>query len=646
MVMTLAIFVLGIWSHTFYASRMLRRDMQRVLGEQQFSTVSLLAAEVDDELTDSLREVDKLAAYASPSMLAQPATLQRYLEQHLVFQEPFNAGVVAYRQDGTVIAEVPRSLKRYGVNDMDVESVGTALQQGQANIGPPRMDRKISAPVFFMTVPIRDQHGRVIGALAGITRLDQPSFLGRFTQNPQGEMGDYSIIAGQHRLIVASTSKNEVIAALPDPGVNPSFDRLMSGEDVTTVYTSSEGVERLASVKRIPAAHWIMLASLPTKEAFAPISILQQRMLLTSALLTLLAAIMLRWALRQELAPMLAAARTLRRAEQAFTPLPIARSDEVGELIGGFNRVLLDLYEREHALRKTERSLREAQGIAGVGSYVLDLSTGRWTSSDVFDQVFGIGSHYERTVAGWLATVHPEDRAMMANYFEQEVLTRRQAFDKIYRIVRQNDQVTRWVHGLGQLEFDAQGQLRAMHGTVQDITAHQQAQQYEQFRNSTLELIASGAPIANTLDALVHGMEQVHPAMRCSILLLDASGRHLARGRGTQPAGLLRRCHRGRRGRTGQWIVRQRLRERRARCRGGHPDPPLLGTPSRAGRACRLGRLLVAAHTRIERSAAGHLCHLPRPAAPPGCKRAPARRAISASGQHCPRKTDGSRTAA
>ena len=42
-VVTLAIFVAGIWSLTFYATRNLRSDMVRLLGEQQFSTVTLVA---------------------------------------------------------------------------------------------------------------------------------------------------------------------------------------------------------------------------------------------------------------------------------------------------------------------------------------------------------------------------------------------------------------------------------------------------------------------------------------------------------------------------------------------------------------------------------------------------------------------------
>jgi diguanylate cyclase (GGDEF)-like protein/PAS domain S-box-containing protein len=50
-------------------------------------------------------------------------------------------------------------------------------------------------------------------------------------------------------------------------------------------------------------------------------------------------------------------------------------------------------------------------------------------------------------------------------------------FDKEYRIVRQTDQATRWVHGRGKLEFDAQGQPVTMRGVIRDITERKRAMQ-------------------------------------------------------------------------------------------------------------------------------------------------------------------------
>ena len=86
---------------------------------------------------------------------------------------------------------------------------------------------------------------------------------------------------------------------------------------------------------------------------------------------------------------------------------------------------------------------------------------------DVLDDMFGIDKEYQRTLEGWAALIHPDDRAMMVAYMEDEILGQQNAFDKEYRIVRHSDGAVRWVHDLGRLEFDGQGRPVKMNGTVQ-----------------------------------------------------------------------------------------------------------------------------------------------------------------------------------
>ena len=161
--------------------------------------------------------------------------------------------------------------------------------------------------------------------------------------------------------------------------------------------------------------------------------------------------------------------------------IPIADSgapikNETGK-ITGVVLVFRDQTEEkatQTALLENEESLRKSQVIAGLGSYVLNISTGLWKSSDTMNKVFGIDEAYVRSIDGWAEMVHPDDRAMMTDYFKNEVLGRGRTFNKEYRIVRHNDRVERWVHGLGELEFDAQGRPLKMHGTIQDITERKQ----------------------------------------------------------------------------------------------------------------------------------------------------------------------------
>jgi PAS domain S-box-containing protein len=150
--------------------------------------------------------------------------------------------------------------------------------------------------------------------------------------------------------------------------------------------------------------------------------------------------------------------------------------------------------ETEARLRESDRLLRETQAIAGLGSYVLDLRTGMWTSSSILDDIFGIDDAYVRSVAGWQAIVHPDWRERMTHHFVEEVLGHHRRFDMSYRIIRQRDGVPRWVHGLGKLEFDNAAQPVRLTGTITDITARKELE--EQFfhaqRLESIGTLASG----------------------------------------------------------------------------------------------------------------------------------------------------------
>ena len=149
----------------------------------------------------------------------------------------------------------------------------------------------------------------------------------------------------------------------------------------------------------------------------------------------------------------------------------------------------------ERTLRDLARSLQDSQRIAGIGSYVLDLRTMIWSSSDVLDEIFGIGPEHLRTVEGWLNIVHPDDREMMSSHFSAAVQLR-SFFDKEYRIVRQLDHARRWVHGRGLFDFDEGGSPIIMRGTIQDITERKGVEADLRQNEELLDLFIQHAPAA------------------------------------------------------------------------------------------------------------------------------------------------------
>jgi len=128
-----------------------------------------------------------------------------------------------------------------------------------------------------------------------------------------------------------------------------------------------------------------------------------------------------------------------------------------------------DLKQVQHALRDTEARLAESQRIARLGSWRWDAATGHvWWSDAMFD-LFGVDRRIGHpTLEQFLARLHPDSRAMMRALVERRG-TEHADFEADLQIVR-DDGTTAWVHSRGRVTRTADGAVRHMDGTDQDIT--------------------------------------------------------------------------------------------------------------------------------------------------------------------------------
>ena len=135
--------------------------------------------------------------------------------------------------------------------------------------------------------------------------------------------------------------------------------------------------------------------------------------------------------------------------------------------------VASDITERIKARNEAKYNkslLEEAEKIAGIGRYNLNIVDEKWSSSEVLNAIFGIDVTYDKNIKNWLKIVHPQFRDEMKNYLLKNVIKEHQLFDKVYKIIRINDHEERWVHGLGKVEYNEDNKPVRMIGTVQDIT--------------------------------------------------------------------------------------------------------------------------------------------------------------------------------
>jgi two-component system cell cycle sensor histidine kinase/response regulator CckA len=139
-----------------------------------------------------------------------------------------------------------------------------------------------------------------------------------------------------------------------------------------------------------------------------------------------------------------------------------------------------DISERkraEEALQRSTRLLMDSERVARLGHFTFDAGTGQWHSSEFLNELLGIEADFPKDLDGWLRLVHPDYRDEISSYLSKNVFEEHQSFDREYKIVRPADNQERWVHCLGRLEFDAEGKLLRMIGTVQDVSDRKQLEE-------------------------------------------------------------------------------------------------------------------------------------------------------------------------
>jgi PAS domain S-box-containing protein len=206
---------------------------------------------------------------------------------------------------------------------------------------------------------------------------------------------------------------------------------------------------------------------------------------------------------------------TLRRKDGAAAWAHLGSSpllDKDGRRAGTL-LLVLDVTERRRAeeeLRRSEAQLREAQEVAHVGSWELDLRTRTVTRSAELCRIFGVDAVEYRTGPTFSDDrIHPADRARFKREMEAAFSHGKPyAFD--CRIVRPDGEV-RHVSARGRVECDADGQPVRLLGTGQDVTDRKlmEARLLLADRMASLGTLAAGAAheINNPLSYVVTNLE-------------------------------------------------------------------------------------------------------------------------------------------
>lgn len=174
------------------------------------------------------------------------------------------------------------------------------------------------------------------------------------------------------------------------------------------------------------------------------------------------------------------------------------------------------LSERERsmaALARSEATLCNAQTIAQLGSWDLDLVASRLECSDELYRIFGRSPGEPLTWMEMRKAIDPGDRPRVDEAWNRALHGK--SYDLEYRIL--NEVRLRWVREIGRVEMDGEGRAVRANGTVQDITRRRIAQARMD------QIYRANRALSKCNQALIRAAEEQALLQRiCEIVVQDA----------------------------------------------------------------------------------------------------------------------------
>jgi len=182
----------------------------------------------------------------------------------------------------------------------------------------------------------------------------------------------------------------------------------------------------------------------------------------------------------------------------------------------------------DEALRESEAQFRAIFENAAIGVSLANLSGRLVKCNPALQRLLGY-PEAELQRMTFAEITHPDDveadlrlyRALVAGEFKDYQIEK--------RYIHKHGQAV-WVRLTVSLVRPPSGEPQFAIGMVEDITRRKQAEALTNTQMQVLEMIASGKPMTETLNALLRMIEAQSAEMLCSILLLDRDGLHVRHG--------------------------------------------------------------------------------------------------------------------
>ncbi|WP_301276100.1 EAL domain-containing protein [Dechloromonas sp.] len=431
-----------LWSThqaTWDQSRALVRSQAGLIESRLDATLRRIDASLGD-LATSIPDAALNGEYNETDKVAIEARMARHLHS---FPELSGFGVidqsgrVRYLAGGGEHAQLDD--RPYFISARDVAGDGLVFSEVV-------ISRITGHQVLVVARAVRDAQGRFLGIVSAA--LELAKFEALFAEELPGKTGALAVRrSDNHALVVRYPPVPDEINRSLGP-THPLIARIAAGEREETLSfaAQADGVQRIYAFRKLEHYPFYVLAGLSEADALVV------------------------W----------------RERAWAVGTVGGALFLCLGVVMYGLFRAQAQAHAAATALAQHRQQLREAQRLAKVGSWELDLQSNVLTWSDELFQIFELDPAVTATSYElFLSYVHPEDRALLERSHLESVANR-SSYDIEHRVVMPDGRI-KYLRECGETFYRDDGTPLRSIGTAQDVTSRRQMEAKMQLLGSAFQ---------------------------------------------------------------------------------------------------------------------------------------------------------------
>lgn len=187
-----------------------------------------------------------------------------------------------------------------------------------------------------------------------------------------------------------------------------------------------------------------------------------------------------------------------KNGEQFPVELSVSASKiDSGWIATGIVRDISERKKAENELKATTKNLNDAQRVARIGSWELDIKTNKLIWSNEIFEIFEIDqTKFGATYEAFLDAVHPEDKDAVSQAYTNSLKTK-ESYSIDHRLLMKDGRI-KYVHEECTTHYASDGTPLRSVGTVQDITERKKAELDISKKSRALRMLS------DTNNALIH----------------------------------------------------------------------------------------------------------------------------------------------